>query len=103
MVLSIFMLTVLWTWGGNPLSFDASAAQDASPKGKVEAVVIICFNNSPVANPPILVYGSSSSAGAPAVSVGSECAQALASVLTAGFQLSTVTNAFSGVQYTLIK
>jgi len=98
MVLSVSLLAVLWTWGGNALSFDASTARNSQS----QAVVIVCFNNGPVANPPILVYSSSSSTGAPAVPVGSECAQALASVLTAGFELSSVTPGLSGVQYTLI-
>ena len=96
MVLSASLLAVLWTWGGNASSYDAPAARNS------QAVVIVCFNNGPVANPPILVYSSSSSTGAPAVPVGSECAQALASVLTAGFELSSVTPGLSGVQYTLI-
>ena len=98
MVLSVSLLAVLWTWGGNALSFDASTARSSQS----QAVVFICLNNGQGANPPILVLSSSSSVGAPVVLPGSECAQALASVLTAGFQLSNVAGGM-GVQYTLIK
>src|SRR5262245_40224349 len=51
----------------------------------------------------IRVYASSSSAGAPGVQNGGKCAQAIASVLAAGFQLFNVTNSTYGPQYTLIK
>ena len=99
MVLSASLLAVLWTWGGNPLSYDASAAQHSQS----QVVVIICSEDGFNPLHPITVQRSSSSAGAPAVPVGSECAQALASVLTAGFQLSSNVTAGMGVQYTLIK
>jgi hypothetical protein len=105
MVLSASLLTVLWTWGGNPSSFDASAAGKESQS---KAVIILCVVNTgpPEGGGPIsiIVFGSSSSTGAPVVQSGSECAQALASVLAAGFQLDNVTTSpYGGPQYTLIK
>jgi len=106
MVLSASLLTVLWTWGGNPSSFDASASVKESQS---KAVIIQCVlqntNPDPAGAGPyiIRVYASSSSAGAPAVENGGECAQALASVLAAGFQLDNVAITPYGPQYTLIK
>lgn len=101
MVLSASLLAVLWTWGGNPLSYDASAAQSSQS----QVVVIICSEDGFDPLHPIIVQRSSSSAGAPAVPAGpgNGCAQGLASVLAAGFQLSSNVNAGMGVQYTLIK
>ena len=105
MVLSASLLAVLWTWEGIPLIFDASAAAKESQS---KAVIIVCVLNtgSPEGGGPvsIIVYGSSSSAGAPVVQNGSDCAQALASVLAAGFQLdNTITSPYGWPQYTLIK
>ena len=101
MVLSASLLAVLWTWGGNPLSYDASAARNSQS----QVVVILCSEDSFLQPPPITVHSSSSSAGAPMVAAGngSSCAQALASVLSAGFQLTSNVVAGMGVQYTLVK
>ena len=107
MVVSASLLTVLWTWGGTPSSFDASAA---GRDNQSKAVIIQCVleNTSPDpagAGPYIIkVFASSSSTGAPVVQNGGECAQAVASVLAAGFQLDNVTtNPTYGPQYTLTK
>lgn len=107
MVLSASLLAVLGTWGGIPLIFDASAAAKESQS---KAVIIQCVlentNPDPAGAGPyiIRVFASSGSAGAPAVQNGSECAQALASVLAAGFQLDNVAIISPyGPQYTLIK
>jgi hypothetical protein len=105
MVGSASLLAALWTWGGNPLIFDASAAEKESQS---KAVIVLCVVNTgpPEGGGPtsITVFGSSSSAGAPVVQSGSECAQALASVLAAGLQLDNVTTSpFGMLQYTLIK
>ena len=106
MVLSASLLAVLGTWGGNPSSFDASAASKES-QGK--AVIIQCVlentNPDPAGAGPwiIRVFASSSSAGAPSVPSGGDCAQAVASVLAAGFQLDNVAISSFGPQYTFIK
>ena len=103
LVLSVSLLAVLWTCIGNPSSSDAAGSEI---HGK--AVIIQCVvNTGPPeggAPPVILVYGTSSSEGAPVVQNGSQCAQALASVLAAGFQLFSVTiSPFAVTEYTLIK
>ena len=49
------------------------------------------------------VAGVSHSGGGPAVQVGAECGQALASVLSAGFRLRDVeSQSITGLIYTLI-
>lgn len=106
MVLSASLLTVLWTWGGNPSSVDASAARK---ENQSKAVIIQCVLENTSGDPAgagpyiIRVFSSSSSAGAPVVQNGSECAQAIASVLAAGFELDNVAISPYGPQYTLIK
>ena len=114
MVLAPSLLAGLLTWAEIPLSYDASAAQgqdseDASRKGKAEVVIIVCQGvgtGTPIGSPPytLTVAGVSRSAGGPAVQVGAECAQAVASVLSAGFQLRDVADLtiFNTVQYTMI-
>ena len=98
MVLSAALLAVLWIWGGNPSSSDA-----APPQGQSNAVIIVCQGQG---MPPITsftVAAFSSSVGTPVITLGSDCAPALASVLAAGFHLENVINASFGSQYTLIK
>lgn len=105
-VLSTALLAVLLTWGGNRLRYEASA-QDKDHEGpihqgKAEVVVIVCETDIGSVPPVITVLASSSSRGAPTVSVGSECAQALASVLTAGFRIRDAASLLGlRVQYTL--
>jgi hypothetical protein len=101
MVLSTSLLAVLGVGIGNPSSSNAQPVQNHS-----KAVIIQCVVNTgpPEGGGPIVlqVFASSSSPGAP-VPAGSECAQALASVLAAGFQLNNVVVSAYGPQYTLIK
>ena len=112
-VLAVSLLTGLWMWGGAPFSIDASAAlnqdsEDTSRRGKAEVVIIICQlvgTGTPIGSAPynVTVAGVSHSAGGPAVQVGGECAQALASVMSAGFRLRDVEVLnVGGVQYTLV-
>ena len=112
-ILAVSLLTGLWTWGGTPFTFDASAAlnqdsEDTSHRGKAEVVIIICQINgtgTPIGSAPytMTVQGVSHSGGGPAVQVGSECGQALASVLSAGFRLRDVeVQSITGLIYTLI-
>src|SRR5262245_38808599 len=88
MVISASLLAVLWIWGGNPSNSDAQPPQPVPNQGK--AVLIQCLventNPDPTGSGPymIRVFTSSSSAGAPVVPNGGECAQAVASVLAAG-------------------
>ena len=113
MVLATFLLAGLLTCAEIPLSHDAAAAQgqdseDASRKGKAEVVIIVCQTvgtGTPIGSAPfnVTVEGVSRSGGGPAVQVGGECAQALASVMSAGFRLRDVAvHNFAGVLYTLI-
>ena len=112
-MLAVSLLTGLWTWGGAPFTFDASAAlnqdsEDTSRRGKSEVVIIICQavgTGTPIGSAPftVTVAGVSHSGGGPAVQVGAECGQALASVLSAGFRLRDVEVLSAvGVLYTLI-
>lgn len=79
-------------------------SEDASSRGKAEVVIILCGAGGPPPENAITVAGFSGSGGAPTVQVGVECAQALASVLSAGFQLRDVASGgLGGVLYTLIK
>ena len=113
MVLAPSLLAGLLTWAEIPLTYDASAAQgqdseDASRKGKAEVVIIVCQpvgTGTPIGSAPFLVTveGFSRSGGGPAVQVGGECAQALASVMSAGFRIRDVAvHGYAGVLYTLI-
>ncbi len=79
---------------------------EASADGAKEVVIINCTLSPPG---PVLKDGyevalSSNSAGAPVVSSGTECAQAVADVLSAGFKLKTVkgTSSFD-LNYILVK
>ena len=112
-VLAVSLLTGLWTWGGAPFSFDASAAlnqdsEDTSRRGKAEVVIISCQivgTGTPIGSAPytMTVAGVSHSGGGPAVQVGTECGQALASALAAGFRLRDVeAQSIVGLIYTLI-
>lgn len=112
-LLAVSLLTGLWTWGGVPFTFDASAAlnqdsEDTSRRGKAEVVIIVCQlvgTGTPIGSAPynVTVAGVSRSGGGPAVQVGSECGQALASLLSAGFQLRDVeAQSIVGLIYTLI-
>ena len=113
-VLAPSLLIGLLTWAAIPLNYDVYAAQgqdseDASRRGKAEVVIIICQavgTGTPIGSPPynVTVQGVSRSGGGPTVQVGGECAQAVASVMSAGYQLRDVgvLNFFGGVQYTLI-
>jgi len=108
MVISASLLAVLWIWGGTPSRSDAQPAQPVPNNGK--AVIIQCTQMSTGPDPALggpyilTVFLSSSSAGAPIVN-GGECAQAIASVLAAGFQLNNVAMSpnYGGPIYTLIK
>lgn len=102
----VLLLAVLWTWGGIPLISDASAiAAESHSKAVIIQCVVENANPDPAGAGPyiIRVFASSSSAGAPGVESGSQCAQAVGSVLAAGFQLANVTISPYGPQYTLIK
>jgi len=104
MVLSASLLAVLWIGIGNPSSSDAGS--ENSGKAVIIQCVVENTNPDPAGNGPFIirVFASSSSAGAPVVSSGGECAQAIASVLAAGFQLNNVEiNLTYGPLYTLIK
>lgn len=95
----------LLTLGGVLLDHTAvSAAQGQD--SKAEVVIILCGAGTglpPPQNENITVAASSSSGGAPTVQVGVQCAQALVSVLSAGFQLRDVESGnVGGVVYTLI-
>jgi hypothetical protein len=113
-VLAPSLLIGLLTWAAIPLNYDVSAAQgqdseDASRRGKAEVVIIICQavgTGTPIGSPPynVTVQGVSRSGGGSTVQVGGECAQAVASVMSAGYRLRDVgvLSFFGGVQYTLI-
>jgi hypothetical protein len=105
MILSASLLAVLWTWGGNPSSSDAQPGQNHSKAVIIQCTLLSIGPDPAVGGPYIIsVSVSSSSAGAPVVPNGGECAQAIASVLAAGFQLDNVLMSPSGqTQYTLIK
>jgi len=69
----------------------------------LSAGVVQHFDGIAVEDKTVTVAGVSGSGGGPAVQVGSECAQALSSVLSAGFRLRDVeVLTVGGVQYTLI-
>src|SRR5262245_59412649 len=94
------ILIGLLTWTAIPSNYGVSAAQgqgseDTSRRGKAEVVIIICQivgTGAPIGSAPynVTVAGVSHSGGGPAVQVGAECGQALASVLSAGFRLRDV-------------
>jgi len=113
-VLAPSLLIGLLTWIAIQSNYDVSAAQgqdseDASRRGKAEVVIIICQTvgmGTPIGSSPysVLVQGVSRSGGGPAVQVGSECAQAVASVMSAGYRIRNVgtLSIYGGTQYTLI-
>jgi hypothetical protein len=107
-MLSASLLAGLLTWGNVPWGNDASAAQGHDPDntlgtGKAEAVIIVCRVSPDFPPTQLFVAGFSKSSGAPEVQVGAQCAQALASVLSAGFRLRDVAIIEQlSTQYTLI-
>lgn len=88
---------------------------DGLADGLTEVVVALCVPvpgsgpptpGFPLPPGPVLVSNASSSAGAPAVTLGGSCAQALADLLSAGFEIVNVTPGPSfqgGAFYTLAK
>jgi len=100
MVLAPSLLAGLLTWAEIPLSYDASAgqgqdAEEAARKGKAEVVIIVCQlvgTGTPIGSPPfnVTVAGVSRSGGGPAVQFGAECAQAVASMMSADFRIRDV-------------
>ena len=62
------------------------------PTAEAEVVLLMCmpwFNDNPP-NPPIWVYASSSSEGAPNITRFASCSQTLADLLTEGFTIQDV-------------
>jgi hypothetical protein len=110
-LLAASSLIGLLTLGGVLLDHNPASAVlaqdsvDASSRGKADVVLILCGTNGPPPmNTSIIVTAFSGSIGAPTVQLGVECAQGLASVLSAGFQLRDVASGnVGGVLYTLSK
>ena len=107
------LLAELLTWAAIPLGYDASAGQgqdssDTPRIGKAEVVIIICQTigtGTPIGSAPfnVTVAGVSHSSEGPAVQVGADCAQAVASVLSAGFRIRDVeVLPVTGLIYTLV-
>src|SRR5262245_6905032 len=113
-VLAPSLLIVLLTCTAIPSNDDVSAAQgqdseDTSRRGKAEVVILICqivgTTSQGLAPYNVIVQGVSHSGGAPAVHVGDECAQAVASVMSAGYRIRDVEQLsllYGGTQYTLV-
>lgn len=100
-VLSALLLGLVAMVGVIALKSDVSAKQPTQ-------VVILGCHVSNLPAPPFTLFNkvllSSSSAGAPLVALNTDCAQALADVLSEGFELAKVEPLFStGTQYLLTK
>jgi hypothetical protein len=68
---------------------------DAAASGSLQVVTFVC---APTEAGTITVAGASSSTGAPSVSVGANCSQAVVDMLSAGFKLvSNSSNGTGGV------
>jgi len=93
--------------GPNAFAIQSQNLDEPRREGKAEVVIIVCQlvgTGTPIGSPPYLVTvaGFSRSSGGAAVEVGAECAQAVASVLSAGFRLhDVIAGPISTVQYIL--
>ena len=106
-VLSSLLLLCLPMWGGGGLGSESlaqSTSREAfSQNTKKQVVLIVC--ETWLAEVPVMtVLASSSSQGAPDVPLGIECADAVSSVLSAGFTMQHVTDIYGlRVHYIFIK
>ncbi len=106
-LLSNLLILSLPMWGGNKLSHEAvaqSASREAYGQGIKKQVVLIVCETWLALEPVMTVLASSSSEGAPEIPLGSECAEAVSSVLSAGFGMQHVTDIYGlRVHYIFIK
>lgn len=98
----VSLLTLVLLLGVNGLS------TAVSPGGADNVVIVSCLVDTagtPAAFRAIKVAGASSSAHAPEVPTGARtnCAQTLAALLSAGFELMNVEGSASGALYTLYR
>ena len=106
-VLSGLLLLSVPMWGGSSLrneSLAQSVSRDPfSQSAKKQVVLIVC--ETWLAQQPVMtVLASSSSEGAPDIPLGIECAEAISSVLSAGFGMQHVTDIYGlRVHYIFIK
>ncbi len=98
-LVSIALLTFLSMMAGLKLDGKASA----EPPGRPASVILQCAANDtdPALGNTILVYWASSSSNAPAISRGTDCAQAIAGLVGSGFEISS-TEMQEYIVYTLI-
>jgi len=100
---SVFLVVLLSTMFNIKLS---SKAHAFPPSPNSAAEIIKCYESyypNTNTNPNFTVIVASSSSNAPTISIGSDCAQTLAGLLSAGFEiLNTMPDSNGGFEYTLI-
>jgi len=106
-VLSGLLLLSLPMWGGSRWgceSFAQSTSREAFAQNTRKEVVLIVCETWIGVQPIMTVLASSSSAGAPDIPLGIECADAISKVLSAGFVMEHVTDIYGlRVHYIFIK
>lgn len=106
-VLSSLLLLSLPMWGGSGLrnvSLAQSMSRDTFNQSAKKQVVLIVCETWLAQQPAMAVLASSSSEGAPDIPLGIECAEAISSVLSAGFGMQHVTDIYGlRVHYIFIK
>jgi len=106
-VLSNLLLLSLPMWGGNRLGHEAfaqSTSREAYGQSTKKQVVLMVCETWLAKEPVMTVLASSSSEGSPDVPLGIECAEAISSVLSAGFAMQHVTDIYGlRVHYIFIK
>lgn len=78
----------------------SAAAAAPAPR---DAAIVICAEEFSTGTARLLVFSASTSAGAPAITPGAACAQALSDLFVAGFGVIDVQPFNQQLQYTLVR
>jgi hypothetical protein len=85
-----------------PPATTPSTAAAAAPAPR-DAAIVICAEEFSTGAARLLVFSASTSAGAPAITPGAACAQALSDLFVAGFGVIDVQPFNQQLQYTLVR
>jgi hypothetical protein len=106
-VLSSLLLLSLPMWGGSRLNNESlaqSTSHEVFGQGTRKQVVLIVCETWLAKEPIMTVLASSRSEGAPDIPLGIECADAISTVLSAGFGMQHVTDIYGlRVHYIFIR
>ena len=80
-----------------------TAVAPATAPAPRDAAILVCAQDLSSGTPRLVVFSSSTSAGAPTVPPGLPCAQALSDLFVAGFSVIDVLPFNQQLQYTLVR